>query len=152
MKNRNSLFITILSAVLILIQAGCTKNKQGATLQELDTIVQTYCSYIAAGKFHDAYNKCLNAQYRKDIPLDQFTAAHEKRKNTLGALESATMTYDKKSYNIFTGLTEYQLTYKLKYADKTYHEHIKLNNESGEFLIEGTYTSSASKTLRFMVW
>ena len=62
------------------------------------------------------------------------------------------MVFNIKTNNIFSGVREYQLTYELRYTNVTHREIIKLNDEDGKFLIEGTYTRSASDTLRFMVW
>ncbi|HPS58248.1 MAG TPA: hypothetical protein PK514_09095 [Spirochaetota bacterium] len=154
MKKNNFFFITfIILTASIIIPLNCRNSgRQSATLQELDIIVDTYCSHVAEGRYREAYNECLNAQYRKDISLDDFISSHEKRKKELGIPVEKTRTYDKENYNIFSGVKEYQLTYELKYANATHHEHIKLNNEDGSFLIEGTYTSSSSKTLRFMIW
>ncbi len=152
MKNKN-LFYAIFLTAAIIIFGGCgSKSTPSATIQELDSIVDTYCRYVAEGRYAEAYNRCLNSQYKKDISLKDFTLAHEKRKATPGTLTGRTMTFNRESRNIFTDLREYQLTYELRYGSVTRHEHVKLNNEDGVFLIEGTYTASSNKTLRFIVW
>ena len=111
-----------------------------------------YCKYVAEGNYTNAYEKCMNSRYKKDISIDDFTSAHEKRKETMGILLEKKLTFKTNSYNIFSGLREYEFTYELKYTNTTNHEIIRLNDQDGIFLIEGTYTSSSSDTLRFMVW
>lgn len=130
---------------------GC-RDEIPVSRADLEIIIDSYCSDIAAGNYSDAYDRYLNAAYKKDISLEDFTAAHKKRKETYGLLLEKKSTFMTSTKNIFSGLREYQFTYELKYKDKTVHEAIKLNDEDGKFLIEGTYTFSASDTLSFMVW
>lgn len=130
---------------------GC-RDEIPTSRADLEKIIDSYCSDVAAGNYSDAYNRYLNAAYKKEIPLEDFTAAHKKRKETYGLLLEKKATFMTTTKNIFSGLREYQFTYELKYKDKTVHEVIKLNNDDGNFLIEGTYTYSASDTLSFMIW
>ncbi len=142
--------ILIITAACIALTSCTAKNP--AERKDLEAIVDNYCRDVAAGNYSDAYNKYLNSKYKQDIPLADFTSAHQKRKETYGALLEKKSTFMTGSSNIFSGTREYQLTYELKYREKTVHEVIRLNNEDGTYLIEGTYTPSSSKTLRFMVW
>jgi hypothetical protein len=146
-----SVAVSLLLLSVFLLNCGKT-DKTPVSINDLEKIVDTYCMYISEGNYSEAYNKCMNAQFKKDISLNDFSAAHEKRKKEIGTLVSKKLTFDKNSTNIFSGIKEFQLTYELKYPEAVHHEHIKLNNEDGKYLIEGTYTSSSSKTLRFMVW
>lgn len=141
----------------IIMIAACSaftscRDEIPVSRADLEKIIDSYCSDVAAGNYIDAYDRYLNAAYKKDISLEDFTAAHKKRKETYGVLLEKKATFMTSSKNIFSGLREYQFTYELKYKDKTVHEVIKLNNEDGKFFIEGTYTPSSSDTLRFMVW
>lgn len=131
--------------------SGC-RDKPRVDRASLEKIVDNYCSDVAAGNYSNAYDMYLNSAYKKDITLDDFTAAHKKRKETYGVLLEKKATFMTSTKNLFSGLREYQFTFELKYKDKTVHEVVKLNDEDGKFLIEGTYTYSSSDTLRFMVW
>ncbi|HOV12787.1 MAG TPA: hypothetical protein PK771_00720 [Spirochaetota bacterium] len=143
-------FILIICVVSFLL-FGC-KKKSTVDIKDLERIVDEYCKYISDGDYKTAYEKYLNSSYKKDISLSDFTSAHEKRKEKVGILQEKKLTFNTNTYNIFSGLREYQFTYELKYSNTTNHEIIKLNDQDGIFLIEGTYTSSSSDTLRFMVW
>lgn len=143
--------VILILGFALFIFSGC-KKKPPVNVEDLEKIVDKYCAYIATGEYMRAYDECLNARYKKDVPADKFISAHEKRKETLGVLQEKKQTFKINTYNIFSGLREYQFTYELKYPGATNHEVIKLNDEDGVFLIEGTYTRSSSETLRFMVW
>lgn len=143
--------VILILGFALFIFSGC-KKKPPVNVEDLEKIVDKYCAYVAEGAYDNAYNECMNSRYKKDVPLDKFTEAHEKRKESLGVLQEKKMNFKINTYNIFSGLREYQFTYELKYGNATNHEVIKLNDEDGIFLIEGTYTRSSSETLRFMVW
>ncbi len=149
--------------VLLLVSIGyfvflssCNKissvNNSPISIEEIKVIVDKYCAYIANEEYQLAYDEYLNTRYKKDITLDKFVFYHKERMKKLGPLLEKKMVFNIKTNNIFSGLREYQLTYELRYTNVTQSEIIKLNDEDGKFLIEGTYTRSASDTLRFMVW
>jgi len=142
-------FVLLIAACFIFTGCG---NKTSVNQADVEKIVDDYCKEVARGNYDDAYEKYFNSEFKKDISLKDFSSAHEKRRESTGILLEKNVTMVNKSLNIFTGLREYQLTYELKYKNNTFHEIIKLNDADGKFLIEGTYTSSSSDTLRFMLW
>lgn len=150
----NFYFITLgvlIFLITLFLFTGC-HNKPEANPADLEKIIDGYCKSVSDGNYSLAYEKYLTLRYKKDIALSDFTSAHEKRKNLLGIILDKKITFMTKTRNIFSGLREFQFTYELKYKNATHHEVIKLNDEDGKFLIEGTYTRSSSDTLRFMVW
>ncbi len=128
-------------------------RKPGPSSEELDaTLVESYVQYIASGDFTPAYEKCLNADYRRDIRLSDFRKAHEKRRAETGVIRKREIRRFKKIYNLFSPVRQYQILYALQYPDKERMGYIVLSDADGEWRIEGTYISSASGTLTFTVW
>lgn len=128
-------------------------QKPGPSAEELDaTLVQNYVEYIAKEDFAAAYEKCLNADYKRDISPADFQKAHEKRKAEMGIIQKREIRRVKTSYNLFSPVRQHQILYVLQYPGKEWMGYMVLSDADGEWKIEGTYVSSASDTLTFIVW
>jgi len=127
--------------------------KPGPSAEELDaTLVENYIQYIASGDFTSAYEKCLNADYRRDVSLSDFQKAQEKRRAEMGIIQKREIRRARTSYNLFSPVRQHQILYALQYPSKEWMGYIVLSDADGEWRIEGTYIKSASDTLTFRVW
>ncbi|MEZ4528728.1 MAG: hypothetical protein R2941_22670 [Desulfobacterales bacterium] len=128
-------------------------RKPGPSAEELDaTLVESYVQYIAKGDFASAYGKCLNADYKRDIPLSDFQKAHEKRRSEMGGIQKREIRRVRTGYNLFSPVRQHQILYALQYPGREWMGYMVLSDADGEWKIEGTYVSSASDTLTFLVW
>jgi hypothetical protein len=121
-------------------------------IKEMDeTIVEKYCSLVAAGNFEEAYHRCLTSKYRKEVALEVFSRHHERRREDVGILQKRTLLRHQSSSNIFTGIHQHQLMYECVYPSQTVNLYIVLNDEDDEYRVEGTYIEQG-EGLNFLLW
>jgi hypothetical protein len=141
-----------LFACLLAALAACSGGPPGGA-NELDhTIVETYCRLVAEGKYREAYEQCLTAEYRKDMTAQQFAAAQEKRRAEAGGLQARKLIHSQTSHNLFSKTREVYLKYELQYPGGPEVQHMILSDEAGPFRVKGTYHETAGGTLDFKVW
>jgi hypothetical protein len=121
-------------------------------IDELDTgIVETYCRFIAEGRYDEAYEQCLSSAYRRDVSREDFAGAHERVRTERGVLQSRELVRMKSSVNLFSGTRSVQLLYLLRYPDDEWRNYIIVDNADGEWRIEGTYRKTV-QNLDYIVW
>ncbi|MBP7675014.1 MAG: hypothetical protein KBB14_01740, partial [Thermoanaerobaculia bacterium] len=49
-------------------------------------VMADYARLVGEGRFAEAWETCLTASYREEVPREKFVAAHEKRRTGTGAL------------------------------------------------------------------
>ncbi len=151
-----SVYLAIALAVFTLAWVSVLifkSRKPGPSVRELDaTLVESYVQHIAKGDFISAYEKCLNADYKRDIPLSDFQKAHEKRRLKMGVIQKREIRRVRTSYNLFSPVRQHQILYDLQYPGREWMGYMVLSDANGEWRIEGTYVNSASRTLTFTVW
>lgn len=121
---------------------------------ELDQkIVQPYIRSVASGDYESAY-MMLAEGYRREVSLEKFQGAQEKRRVEKGTVTNARLHLDQVLRTLFSSKREVRLFYKLQYTGGG-EETGWIILEEGErnvFSIEGTYRENAGETLDFVVW
>jgi hypothetical protein len=131
---------------------GCS-GRPPAKATELDAaVVETYCRLVAEGKYQDAYEQCLTAEYRGDVTAQQFAAAMEKRRAEAGVLQGRKLIYSQTSHNLFSPVREVHLKYELQYPRGPEVQYMILSDADGAFKVKGTYHETAAETLDFLFW
>jgi hypothetical protein len=138
-------------ALLVVAVTGMKRDQLAA--REVDrSLVEEYCRLVSDGKFAEAYERCLSAGYRRQVAAADFVAAHEKRRTAVGSLQSRRLVEASCSRSLFSRARRFQLLFELQYPGGVERRHLVADDVDGVFRVEGTYTSSASGTLSFMLW
>ena len=131
---------------------GCS-GRPPAKAGELDaTVVETYCRLVAEGKYQEAYDQCLSADYRGDVTAERFAAEQEKRRAEAGVLQGRELIHSQTSHNLFSPVREVYLKYELSYPRGAEVQYMILTDADGPFKVKGTYHETAGETLDFMFW
>lgn len=129
------------------------QGKDGEVALEIDRgVMADYCRLVGQGRFAEAWDKCLTASYRDEVPREKFVAAHEKRRTGTGALGGCRLLRADLTRNLFSKTRELHLLYELTYPDRVEREYAKVNDADGSWRIEGTYHLNAGETYDFLLW
>ena len=128
------------------------QGKDWEVAAEIDRGVMTdYCRLVGEGRYGEAWETCLTASYREEVPREKFVAAHEKRRREAGPLGGAKLLRHSVHRNLFSKTRELQLLYKLSYPTGAQPQVAVVNDADGTFRIEGTYHETGD-TLGFLLW
>lgn len=116
------------------------------------TVMAEYCRLVGAGRYAEAWERCLAGSYRREVPLEKFVAAHEKRSAEVGPLTGCRLLRASLHRNLFSRTRELQLLYELTYPGRVEREYAKVDDADGSWKIEGTYHLGAADTLDFRLW
>jgi hypothetical protein len=140
-----------IAAVVWIAMRGMGKDQVVAG--EIDrTVMAEYCRLVGAGEFAKAWETCLSASYRGEVPLEKFVAAHEKRRAEVGVLGGCRLLRASLHRNLFSKTRELQLLYELVYPGGVRTEYATVNDADGSWRIEGTYHLGAGETFTFLLW
>lgn len=115
-------------------------------------VVSDYCRFVGEGRFAEAWERCLAASYRHEVPQERFVSAHEKRRSEVGALTGCRLLRADLTRNLFSRTRELHLLYELTYPGRVEREYAKVNDADGSWRIEGTYHLNAGETYDFLLW
>jgi hypothetical protein len=145
--------LVAVGVVALLVTAVRGHLKVQRTVREIDaTLVDEYCRLIAAGKVAEAWERCMTADYRRAAPLADFVAAHDRRRAEVGTVQARELLSITSSRSLFTGVTEYQLHYRVDYPAREEILYVGVSDADGPPRIYGTYVSAASDTLDVKLW
>lgn len=129
------------------------QGKDYLLAEEADrSVVSDYCRLVGEGRYAEAWEKCLTASYRDEVPREKFVAAHEKRRAETGALTGCRLLRADLTRNLFSKTREIHLLYELTYPGREAVEYAKVNDADGSWRIEGTYHLTAGETYDFLLW
>lgn len=129
------------------------QGKDQEVAAEIDRgVMAEYGRLVGEGRFAEAWERCLTASYRDEVPREKFVAAHEKRRAELGALGGGRLLRADLSRNLFSKTRELHLLYELTYPGRVEREYAKVNDADGSWRIEGTYHLNAGETYDFLLW
>ncbi|WPL16400.1 hypothetical protein Thiowin_01354 [Thiorhodovibrio winogradskyi] len=145
------LVVVLLIAFLVFFIRS--RGGEMVMLADLDKqIVQPYIAMVAADEYDRAYD-LLSEDYRKEVPLETFSAGHEKRQQEKGVISANELIRDSVIYNLFSTKREVRLKYVLYYGDNRETGWIILQEEdTDQFAIDGTYYESVGDSLDFRLW
>lgn len=148
------LAVAIAAGIAGLVWAAIRgQGRDQQVAEEADrTVVADYCRLVGGGRFGEAWDTCLAASYRKEVPRERFVAAHEKRRAELGALQGCRLLRASLHRNLFSRTRELHLLYELRYPGRVEREHAKLDDADGSWRLEGTYRLGAGDTYDFLLW
>lgn len=115
-------------------------------------VVSDYCRLVREGRFAEAWEMCLTASYRDEVPREKFVSAHEKRRAETGSLTGCRLLRADLTRNLFSKSRELHLLYELTYPGRVEREYAKVNDADGSWRIEGTYHLNAGETYDFLLW
>jgi hypothetical protein len=122
------------------------------TAQLDQTIVQPYIRAVASGDYESAY-MMLAEGYRREVSLEKFRGAQEKRRAVKGTVIEARLYLDQVLRTLFSSKREVRIFYKLRYQSGEDTGWVILEEgEKNVFCIEGTYRENAGDSLDFVVW
>lgn len=143
--------VAVIGAVVWAAIRGQGKDWQVA--EEVDRgVMSDYCRLVGEGRFGEAWETCLTASYREEVPREKFVSAHEKRRAEVGALGGCRLLRADLTRNLFSRTRELHLLYELTYPGRSEREHAKANDADGGWRIEGTYHLNAGETYDFLLW
>ncbi len=145
----------VIAAVIVAVVWTAIRGmgKDQDVAGEVDrTVMAEYCRLVGAGEFARAWETCLTASYREEVPREKFVAAHEKRRAEVGALGGCRLLRASLHRNLFSKTRELQLLYELTYPGGVKNEYATVNDADGSWRIEGTYHMTAGETLDFLLW
>jgi hypothetical protein len=129
------------------------QGKDWEVAAEIDRgVMADYCRLVGEGLYAEAWEKCLTASYRDEVPREKFVAAHEKRRAEVGSLGGCRLLRADLTRNLFSRTRELHLLYELTYPGRTEREYAKANDADGSWRIEGTYHLNAGETYDFLLW
>jgi hypothetical protein len=111
-----------------------------------------YCRLVGEGRYGEAWETCLTASYREEVPREKFVSAHEKRRAEVGALGGCRLLRADSSRNLFSRTREFHLLYELSYPGRAVPEYAMVNDADGKWRLEGTYHLTAGETYDFLLW
>ncbi|MBK9376685.1 MAG: hypothetical protein IPN03_23950 [Holophagales bacterium] len=128
------------------------QGKDWEVATEIDRGVMTdYCRLVGEGLYAEAWEKCLSASYRDEVPREKFAAAHEKRRRWARSAAAGSFA-PTLTRNLFSKTRELHLLYELTYPGRTEREYAKASDADGSWRIEGTYHLNAGETYDFLLW
>lgn len=152
-------FGLFLAAALAAVIAGLVwvairgQGKDQDVAEAIDrTVMADYCALVGAGRYADAWEKCLAASYRDEVVREKFVSAHEKRRAEIGPLAGCRLVRTSLHLNLFSKTRELHLLYELAYPGRIEREYAKVNDADGSWRIEGTYHLNAGETYDFLLW
>ncbi len=120
---------------------------------ELDrTVVEEYCRLVAEGRYAEAHERCLTADYRSKVSVDDFAAAHERRRADVGTVQGRRLLTIDSTRQLFTWVRWLHLLYAVDYPGREERLYLVVSDADGTFRVDGTYVPAATDTLDFMVW
>jgi hypothetical protein len=120
---------------------------------ELDrTVVEEYCRLVAEGRYAEAWERCLTADYRRKRPVEDFVAAHERRRAEVGTVQGRRMLTISSTRQLFTWVRELQLLYAVDYPGREERLYIVLSDADGQFRVDGTHEPASPDTLNPIIW
>ncbi|MBK9374966.1 MAG: hypothetical protein IPN03_14885 [Holophagales bacterium] len=129
------------------------QGKDWEVAAEIDRGVMTdYCRLVGEGRYGEAWETCLTASYREEVPREKFVSAHEKRRAEVGTLGGSRLLRADLTRNLFSRTRELHLLYELTYPGRAEREYAKVNDADGTWRIEGTYHLNAAETYDFLLW
>lgn len=141
----------VIGAVVWAAIRGQGKDWQVA--EEVDRgVMGDYCRLVGEGRYGEAWETCLAASYREEVPREKFVSAHEKRRAEVGALGGRRLLRADVTRNLFSRTRELHLLYELAYPGRSEREYAKVNDADGAWRIEGTYHLNAGETYDFLLW
>jgi len=120
---------------------------------ELDrTVVDEYCRLVAEGRYAEAWERCLSADYRGKVTIDDFAVAHDRRRAEVGTVQGRRLLTIGSTRQLFTWVRWLHLLYAVDYPGREERLYIVLSDADGEFRVDGTYEPGAGDTLDFKLW
>lgn len=120
---------------------------------ELDrTVVEEYCRLVAEGRYAEAWERCLTADYRSKVSVDDFAAAHERRRAEGGTVQGRRLLTIDSTRQLFTWVRWLHLLYAVDYPGREERLYLVVSDADGTFRVDGTYVPAGTDTLDFMVW
>lgn len=149
-----SIALAIAALVAAVVVAGIRgQGKDQEVAAGIDrTVMSDYVRLVGAARFAEAWETCLAASYREEVPREKFVAAHEKRRAELGPLGGSRMLRASLHRNLFSKTRELYLLYELSYPGRVEREYAKVHDADGSWRIEGTYHLNAGDTYDFLLW
>jgi hypothetical protein len=143
--------VAAVAAVLVLSVSGMrAAAAQGGELDR--TLVERYCRLVAEERYAEAWQECLTDAYRGNLPVEDFAAAHRKRRAEDGVIAGRELLHVQSSRNLFSRERRLQLLYRLVSASGERTRVLIVSDADGGMRVDGTYTESPSETLTFEVW
>ena len=150
------LLVAVAIAAVIVLAVWAAIRGQGkdqVLASEADRgVVADYCRLVGEGRYAEAWEKCLTASYRDEVPREKFVSAHDKRRAEVGALGGCRLVRADLSRNLFSKTRELHLVYELSYPGRSVRECAVVNDADGSWRIEGTYRLNAADTYDFLLW
>jgi hypothetical protein len=137
----------IAGAVFMVIQAVRT-GPAGDVDRDL---VAVYVGLIAEARYEEAYDRCLSAACRRHLSKEDFAGAHRRLRAERGPLKNREILLQKPSRNLFSGIREIQLLYRLEYEKGEWRNYLVASDADGEWRIDGTYRR-ATQYLEDFIW
>jgi hypothetical protein len=120
---------------------------------EIDrTVMADYCRLVGQARFAEAWETCLSAGYRRDVPRERFVTAHNTRRTDVGSLGGCRLLRADLNRNLFSRTRELHLLYELDYSGRIEREYATVSDADGVWRISGTYHLNAGDTYDFLLW
>lgn len=137
------LFLLVPALIVGAIMLALRAVQEGPADEVNHGIVAIYLGLIADEHYDEAYDQCLTAEYRSRMTREEFAEAHRRTRAERGALLDREILRIQQGRNLFSGVQDLQLQYRLTYEQGEWRNYIATNTSGGDWLINGTYRRAA---------
>lgn len=137
------LFILIPVLIVGAIRLALRASRGGSTGDVDQSLVETYVGLVAEGRYDEAYEQCLSSEFRRSMSAEAFSRAHAEAREERGALRAREILMVKPGRNLFSGVREVQILYRLEYENGEWRNYLSASDADGEWRILGLYRRGA---------